>query len=573
MELRDSRRLTGPNLLSDKPGAIVDCAQGDEPAGPLIAAWQEQADRILDAVGWSASERVARAFPGGASLFLSAPLDALYATTEVNEWAFEAAVATLGGRPAPRLAPAAARLRLAISEESNPALLELERAAERHGVAFLSDDEQVSIGLGAGSTTFPVDAIPSPEAIEWRTVHDVPVALVTGTNGKTTTVRMLAAIATAAGHRTGYTSTDGIVVGDETIDAGDWSGPGGARRLLRDRRVEWAVIECARDGMLRRGLPVRHADVAVITNVAADHLGEWGVADLAALADAKWIVSRAARRLVLNADDAHLARRGNNARLQVSWFSLASDAEQRPSGTDRDGDTLWWLTREDALAWRHADGRVETLLAVRDLPATLGGAARHNAANALAAAAAAQSQSIPPAAIVVGLAGFRDNPGRLHLFDLGGVLVLVDFAHNPHGLAALVDTVRAFQPQRWLLTLGQAGDRSEEDLRGLAYTAASAHPDRILVKELQTYLRGRAPGEVPQILVAELTAAGFPADRIGHAESEMDSVRQALHWARPGDFLLLLTVAERSAVLTHLTRLQERNWRHGDRLAAPSRKP
>ncbi|MGH9381850.1 MAG: Mur ligase family protein [Thermoanaerobaculia bacterium] len=570
MELRDSRRLTGPNLLSEKPGAILDCALGDEPAEPLIAAWREQADRILDAVGWAASERATRAFPGGASLFLSAPVDALYAATEVNEWAFEAAVATLEGRPAPRLAPATARLRLAIAEESNPALLELERAAQRHGVAFLSDDEQVSVGLGAGSATFPVDTIPSPEAIDWRAVHNVPVALVTGTNGKTTTVRMLAAIAAAAGHRAGYTSTDGIVVDGETTDAGDWSGPGGARRLLRDRRVEWAVLECARGGMLRRGLPVRHADVAVITNVAADHLGEWGVADLEALADAKWIVSRAARRLVLNADDTHLARRGDNARPQVSWFSLAPDAERRRSGARRDGDTLWLLTREDGVACRHADGRIETLFSVRELPATLGGAARHNTANALAAAAAAQAVSVPQAAIVAGLTGFRDNPGRLHLLDLGGVRVLIDFAHNPHGLAALVDTLRAFRPQRWLLTLGQAGDRSDEDLRGLARTAASAGPDRILVKELQTYLRGRARGEIPRILAAELAAAGFPPDRIGDAESEMDSVRQALRWARPGDFLLLLTVVERSAVLTYLTRLQQRDWRPGSDLAAPS---
>lgn len=571
MELRDSRRLTGPHLFSENPGAVLDCALGEEPSEPLIDIWRAQAGRILEAVGWAGAERAARTFPGGASLFLAAPVDALYAATEVNEWAFEAAVATLDGRPAPRLESAAARLRLAIAEESNPALCALERAAAERGVAFLTDDDEVSIGLGDGSMTFPVDAIPTPEAIDWGAIHDVPVALITGTNGKTTTARMLAAIAAAAGHTVGYTSTDGIVVRGETIDSGDWSGPGGARRLLRDRRVGWAVLECARGGMLRRGLPVRRADVAVITNVAADHLGEWGVADLAALADAKWIVARAVPDLVLNADDTLLRARGRDVDRLVTWFSTASGDNAPASPEGRDGDSWWWIRADGTVIHRDARGRDRELLAVGDIPATLDGAARHNAANALAAAAAAGALSLPATAIADGLRGFHDNPGRLHSFDLGGVRVLVDFAHNPHGLAALIATVRVLRPVRWLLTLGQAGDRGDEDLRGLVHTAAAANPDRILVKELRKYLRGRAVGEIPRILLAELAAAGFPAERVGTADSEMDSVRQALRWARPGDLLLLLTVAERSAVLSYLTRLQERRWQPGDILVAPPR--
>ena len=135
------------------------------------------------------------------------------------------------------------------------------------------DDDRVSVGLGTGSLSWRTDEIPDPSTVDWSAVHDVPVLLVTGTNGKTTTVRLLGAIAAAASRVPGLTSTDRIEVGGDLVDAGDFSGPGGARTLLRDRRVEIAILETARGGMLRRGLAVDRADAALVTNIAADHLG------------------------------------------------------------------------------------------------------------------------------------------------------------------------------------------------------------------------------------------------------------------------------------------------------------
>jgi len=191
MELRDSRRLPGPNIFWDLPGAVIDADCNEESKARLITAWRAQALHILRAVGWGDEKLKERVYPGGASLCMSAPIDALYAATEVNEWAFGAAVAELSGETTPDLDGAAKRLKAEIAEEVNPPLLLLRDAAAERGVQFISDDELVSVGLGRGARTFPVHDLPSEDELDWSAIHDIPVALVTGTNGKSTTVRLV----------------------------------------------------------------------------------------------------------------------------------------------------------------------------------------------------------------------------------------------------------------------------------------------------------------------------------------------------------------------------------------------
>src|SRR5437867_3801791 len=185
MPLLDSRRLTGPGLLLDRPGAVVDVAIDEGHQDEIIDAWRRNAARMLDAVGWSGEELKVRAFSGGASLALSAPPDALYAATELNEWAWASAEAEASGATLPPLEPEAARLREAIQAESNPPLLALRSMARRRGVTFLSGEDQASVGTGTGVTVWPARQLPSPDAVNWSRVHDVPLVLVTGSNGKT----------------------------------------------------------------------------------------------------------------------------------------------------------------------------------------------------------------------------------------------------------------------------------------------------------------------------------------------------------------------------------------------------
>ena len=253
-ELTDSRRLTGANLFWDYPSAIIDVSI-DGAAEPLIGAWQRTARTLLKALGREQEQTCFRVFEGGASLLISAAIDALYSTCELNEVAWKCAVDQMEAgtlnKETDDLSADIKRLRTEFDAEANPALLALQSAAAQHGVPFLWDDDEVSAGYGATACIWAADSLPAVDDVDWQSIHSIPLALVTGTNGKSTTVRMTAAIMNAAGNRAGLTSTDFIRVGDRTIDKGDYSGTGGARMLMRQGDVEMAVLEVSRGGLLR----------------------------------------------------------------------------------------------------------------------------------------------------------------------------------------------------------------------------------------------------------------------------------------------------------------------------------
>jgi cyanophycin synthetase len=571
MTVIDSRRLTGPSLLLDAPGAILDVHLPDHLRDHAIVAWRAAAERLLDLVGWPGQRLAARIFAGGASLAFTAPPDALYAATEVNEAAWAAAWAKVDGQRPEREEIVAARLRQAIADERNPALVALRDGARARRVTFLAGEGLVSVGSGAWSQVWPSSELPRSEAVDWLHVHDIPVALVTGSNGKTTVVRLLAAIASAAEYAAGITSTDGVSVGGVSLAEGDYSGPSGARLLLRRRDVQLAVLETARGGLLRRGLSVDRASVAVVTNVADDHLGEYGIQDLEALADVKLLVTRALRpgaSAVLNGDDTRLRARGERLGAPVVWFTLDPDAVWLARHLQSGGRAAVYADRALVLA----EGARRTVVArVEDVPIAVGGAARHNVANALAAVAAAAALGLPVDAVTRGLARFgsadEENVGRANVMELGGVQVVVDYAHNPHGLAALSEMVAAMPARRRLVLLGQAGDRSDASIRELARAALALRPDRIVLKEMDRYLRGRRPGEVPELMADELLHAGIPAEAISRPGDELAAVRDALAWARPGDVLLLTVHQDRPVVLALLERLRGERWSAGDVLS------
>ncbi len=569
IRLIDSRRLPGPNLLWDRPGAVIDLLVPDELADEFIARWQREAGSLLGAVGWPDEATATRRFPGGASLALSAPIDCLFTATEVNELAFQAARAAMLGTEAPDLLAAVRLLRAEIEAEHKPRLVALASAAREHGVTFLMDPHLISAGSGTGSITWKLEELPLPEAVDWSQVHDVPAILVTGSNGKTTTTRLLTAVLTSAGRVAGMCCTDNVIVGGEVIARGDWAGPGGARMVLRDRRVEVAVLETARGGILRRGLAVRRAAAAIVTNLAEDHFGEYGITDLAALADAKLVVARAIGPegiLVLNADDAELVKASGTLTVPICWFSMERDqpalARHRAAG----GAAVWLDGDAIRASGRDRQERIITRLA--DVPITMGGSARHNVSNVLGVVALALGLGIEARAIASGLARFKgspaENPGRLNVFQLNGVIAVADFAHNPHGMDALVRLAQALPATRRLLVLGQAGDRENAAIDDFTRSAWAFHPDRIILKEMEYYRRGRPVGEVTGLMRQEFIRLGAAAETISGAVSEFEALLEALRWARQGDLLLLPLHAERERGLALLERLQHDGWRPGD---------
>jgi cyanophycin synthetase len=556
VRLLDSRRLTGPNLISRRPGAVIDVSFGSEEPELVIGAWKRQARRLLAEMDWQEESLCVRRFEGGANLLVTAPRDGLYVATELNEAAWEAARDWIEGSQRHLLMRAARALRREYRDEERPRLMRLLQAAGEREVPALLDDELLTLGLGRRSKTWDLYELPHPDDVDWPALGRIPVALVTGTNGKTTTVRLLARIARSAGRCAGVSSTDWLSMGDEVLDRDDYAGPGGARLVLRDRRCQLAILETARGGLLRRGLALDRADVALITNIASDHLGEFGVETVEDLADVKWSVTRAldeSGTLVLNAEDPLLMARAPGTAARLVLFArdpscAALRAHLAAGGTG--------YTVQRGQLRRCRGRRAESIIALRDIPICFGGAATHNVANALAAAAVAESLKLPLAAIRDGLRGFalEDNPGRANLYGIDGVTVLLDFAHNPAGLEALLPIAASLPAQRRALVIGQAGDRSDADIHDFADAARGLRFDRIIIKRMEGHARGRPPGEAAALLREAFRAQGYPARAIVNAKTELGAAQAVLRWANPGDMVLFLSHEKRDATRDYLSR-------------------
>jgi UDP-N-acetylmuramyl tripeptide synthase len=508
MRLLESRRLTGPHLLLDRAGAAAEIAL--EP-GDDVAALVEAARLVVEGLGWP-WRPARRDWTGGVSLAFEAPEDQL----DTAAWVFDHLIdgePTLDGLAAMATA------------ERRPALLALLAEAAAAGLPALWDEHGLTLGLGARGRTWPLDALPDGVPDD---VGRVPFCFITGTNGKTTTTRLVSRMVREAGLRSGHTSSDGVCIGSETVERGDWTGPGAARRVLRDGAVDVAVLETARGGLMRRGLVVTGADVVVVTNVSEDHLGEWGIEDLAATAQMKLVVAKGLRpggALVCNAECAPLVEAA--APLGPLWFGVEPAADR--AAFVRDG-------------WIVAHG--EPLVPLAEVPITLGGAARFNVENALAAALVGLGLGLPRAAVAAGLRGLRpdvaDNAGRMNVLPYRGATAIVDFAHNPDGVRQLGAVVRALPAARRLVVLGQAGDRRDEDVIGLVDAIVAIGFDRIVLKDLPDHRRGKAPGEVPARLRALLRERGVRDDQLDEGPDELDAIERALAWSQPGDLLLLL---------------------------------
>ena len=555
----DSRRQTGVGRLLDAPGAALEVHLPEAEHAEAERLWRRHALELASEVGWHHLQLVARPFPGGLSLALTSPLDALYGATEINEAAWAATDAERSGRPMPDRAEALARIRKEIDEEHDPALIALLEAASSRHVPAIWDDETVTLGYGTRGQSWTPGALPSPDDVGWDALGTIPLALVTGTNGKSTTVRILAGMASVAGETAGVSTTDSISVGGQILDRGDYSGPMGARALLADTRVTMGILEVARGGLLRRGLPVPVATAVAVTNVAADHLGEYGVMTVEALAEAKFLVAKAlpaGGTLVCPADEpvatAHAQRLAPallDRGVRVVWTALdPADVDRQLEASPLVGAAS---IVDGHVAHRRA-GEWVTICPVVEIPGSWDGTAEHVVRNALTASALGHALGLSDDALAAGLRAFRgdpdDNPGRANRFTVHGATVVVDYAHNAHGLQALVQMARHWPATRRLILASTAGDRSDTDLRAMADVLATFEADRYLLCDTPGYLRGRPEGEIPRILQLELVNRGVAPEICTVLPGPLESAREALDWAQEGDVVLLPTMTQRDAV-------------------------
>ena len=556
--LDDCRRLTGPSLVWDKPGAILDVLIEDMEMDAVLDCWYRHCDQVLAPINWREPELNHRRFENGFNLVIAAPIDQLYSATLVLETAWYLCVCELLGIEAQDRDGLIQDIQREMRDERNAALLDLQQAAAAHRVDFLVDDEIVSVGHGEGSISWAVDAIPVVEQIDWSGIHDTPVALITGTNGKSTSVRLLDGIAKAAGYISGVTSTDFVRVGDDVLDMGDYSGPGGARLLLRDPRLQVAFLEVARGGILRRGLPLSRASVALVTNVARDHLGEYGVNTLEALAEVKFVVRKALSEdgvLVLNADDAGiLAYMKTVEQPRVCWFSLDKKHPRILLAINQQGRCCF--TESGNIVY--FDGReTQAICAIEAIPMTMRGFAQHNIRNALGAVGVASAMGYSIDQIRQGLTSFNsdenDNPGRLNTFELrSGARVIIDFAHNAHSVEAVTDTVKRMPARHKWALFGSAGDRSDDEIDAIAQGVCSINPAQVVIVEIEQYLRGRAPGEVSKIIKHSCLDSGLAESQLSFAASPLSGVKLAMEQMQADDLGLFLVLSEREEVIDYV---------------------
>lgn len=416
-------------------------------------------------------------------------------------------------------------------------------SSHRHQAAWVLE---VNASPGLRMHLFPSvgRARPVADAIVRHAVGEgdarIPIAAVTGTNGKTTVARLVAHLAGLGGATVGLATTDGVRIGAEEVRQGDDAGPRSARMILADRRVDVAVLECARGGLRRRGLGFDRCAVGAVTNIASDHIGQDGIESLDDLAHLKALVVEAVAPdgvAVLNAADARVLAMASRTAARRILFSARQDDPAVAAHVAAGGEAV---TLSEGWIVRLRMRQVERLVAVRRLPFAFGGASPEMVENGLAASAMALGLGLSAGRVARGLVTFgggaRDNPGRMNLFAAGDVRVLLDYGHNAPALAAAATLGRRLASGRLLCVVGCPGDRRDVDIVALGETAGRRF-DRLWIKEDRDR-RGRAPGAVAGLIRVGALAAGMAAERVTLMPSEEDAAEAAIRAAAPGDLVV-----------------------------------
>ena len=499
------RVLTGPNLYFPRPAVKLTL----------------DASAVLDAdpavvVSWQRALRIHRSTAGAAGTLTVGRNDSPARSEAAAELA--AAVVRRAGAAIGRRIPAVARV---ADDRTVVVAFPFRRrgTAEHFGQAVADAFDRITRG-GADPAAVIGGVATAMEGVEPGELvrplrPKVPVIAVTGTNGKTTVTRLISHLMQADGRVPGWSSTDGIVIDGAVVETGDWSGPGGAARVLSAPEVTVAVTETARGGILLRGVGTAANDVSVVTNVSADHLGLLGVHTIEQLAEVKSVVARITTPdgwTVLNADDPLVRQMRSVSRAKPWFYSPDPENPFLDEALDAGGRAITVLDGQVVVLSRGLDP--VTVLPVAEIPLTLAGASRVNVSNVLAATAAVLGVGASISAVRAGLrsftAGAEHNAGRLNVYLVGEIAVVLDLAHNEASLQSLLEVTAALvrPPGQLGVVVGTAGDRTDEAIHAMGQIAA-AGSDVMVIAGRTKYLRGRRPGEMEQLWRSGAADAGI----------------------------------------------------------------
>ncbi|WP_053955250.1 cyanophycin synthetase [Inediibacterium massiliense] len=376
---------------------------------------------------------------------------------------------------------------------------------------------------------------------EGQNGYSIPVVSVTGTNGKTTTTRMIGNILKHAKHHVGMTTTGGIYIGDECIEKGDTTGPKSAKKVLMNKYVTAAVLETARGGIVNRGLGYDLADVGVITNIENDHLGLDGVEDLEDLANIKSLVVEAIKKDgygVLNGDDPYCMKIKDRVFGNVLLFSKDENNIHIKEHVKNGGEAVY--IRDKSIYFFHKKEEIK-IMNIEEIPATYGGILIHNIENSLAAIAAACALKMDTKVIYNAMSSFKndeiDNPGRFNVYPIKDFKVIVDYGHNYDGYKKTIESLKKMKYNQLIGVIGVPGDRLSEDIHEVA-KLSGANFDFVWIKEDRD-LRGREKGEVANILYEGCIEGGMKKNNIDIELVEEKALEKAMNLAKKGDMIVV----------------------------------
>ncbi|MDK2992793.1 MAG: cyanophycin synthetase [Clostridiales bacterium] len=369
----------------------------------------------------------------------------------------------------------------------------------------------------------------------------IPIVSVTGSNGKTTTVRIIAHMLRTQGLNVGMTTTGGVYINDECIMKGDTTGPASAQIILSDKSVEAAVLETARGGIIRSGLGYDLSDVGVITNITGDHLGIDGIHTLEDMLHVKSLIVEAVKDngyAVLNADDAISVQAARRVRCNLIYFSFNQNNILIQHQIDNGRPAVY--LKDDYIVLFDGEN-IYNVIAVDEIPATWEGKLTYNIENSMAAVAAGYGIKVPVSVMEKALRTFYSdslqNPGRFNIFNIRNFRVIVDYAHNVESYKSVISALKQMNPARLIGVIGAPGDRRDEDIIEMGRIAGHGF-DRIIIKE-DIELRGRQTGEVSRLLQQGALKAGMPKSSMNIVLSETDAISAAMGQAQPGDIVIV----------------------------------
>jgi cyanophycin synthetase len=375
------------------------------------------------------------------------------------------------------------------------------------------------------------------------TESTIPVIAVTGTNGKTTTTRLIAHLFRVSENVVGFTTTDGTYLGNRMVIEGDMTGPFSANVILSNPTVDVAVLETARGGILRAGLGFDEVDVGVVLNVTADHLGLRGIHTVEQLADVKSVIPAVVKReghAILNADDPLVYAMKDKTPGDLVLFSTKPEGESHEFELHLSRNGIGARIEKDTFVIRRGRLRIP-ICPVRDVPLMMSGAAKFQRENIIAAILAAYVQGMRYDDIRAGLLSFFPSPsltpGRLNLIRVGNGRVLVDYAHNPAAIAGLLEFVQGLDANRRVGIITAPGDRRDEDL--LTVGRLSSVLDHVIVRD-DKYRRGRPPGEISRIIAEGLREGGMSEEHIDVVHDEEEALEHAMSYMKDNDLIFIL---------------------------------